>query len=257
MQLLSLGSDPEFFLVDREGKVQVSQGVVPGTKDRPKQLRYGAVHRDNVLCELNPLPATCEEEFSNNTLALMDEVTARILRPKGLSLLTKASHEFEWEQLESKEARTFGCLRDEGIWERMQSPIDHSMCGNARGAGGHIHLGIEGLTNSSLVTVISALDLLISVPLVLVDPDKIRRKFYGQAGKFRVKPYGIEYRTPSNAWCTSDNLRRWVYRQVQRAVDYPVSLLPETQQMMVSCVDNSDVGRAEYLIDMFGLEVPS
>ena len=121
-----------------------------------------------------------------------------------------------------------------------------------------MHIAIDGLSQRDLVTVISRLDLLLSVPLVLADPDNIRRQSYGKAGTFRIKPYGIEYRTPSNAWCKSDEIRRWVYRQVIRAVEYDDSdvLLRDTVNMMVSCINDSDQQKAEYLSDMFKLEVP-
>ena len=36
--------------------------------------------------------------------------------------------------------------------------------------------------------------------------EKIRRKYYGQAGTYRIQPHGIEYRTPSGYWMTSPAL---------------------------------------------------
>lgn len=256
MKLKTVGSDPEFFLVGENG-VTVSQGVVPGTKTRPKKLKYGAVHRDNVLCELNPQPATNPDDFVGNLSLLREEVTRKFLRPHGLGLLAKASHLFEPDMLDHPEARTFGCSQDEGMWDRMQTKAEPHRSGLVRGAGGHIHLGIEGLEEHDLRTVISSLDMRISVPLVIKDPDKYRREFYGKAGCYRRKPYGIEYRTPSNVWCTSDNLGRWVYQQAQRAVEEPLALFPETIEVMVRCIDTSDTLIAEQLCTLFNLEIPA
>ena len=258
MKVLAVGSDPEFFIQDSSGKVVPSRGIVPGTKEKPRPLIWGAVHRDNVTCELNPIPADNEREFSDNFLNLKNEVETKLLSRKGMSLLTKTSHVFDDEQINYKEARMFGCVGDSSIWAHMQPPGVHDPYSNVRCAGGHIHIAIDGLTNRDLVTVITRLDLLISIPLVLRDPDNTRRQSYGKAGCFRLKPYGIEYRTPSNAWCEADEIRRWVYRQVVSAVEYAGKdvLLDSTISMMVSCIDDSDQQKAAYLADMFHLEAP-
>lgn len=258
MKVLSVGSDPEFFIQDRDGKVVPSRGIIPGTKEKPRPLIWGAVHRDNVTCELNPIPADNEREFSDNFNNLKQEVETKLLSRKGMTLVTKTSHVFDDSQVDYKEARVFGCSGDSSIWAHIQEPTVLDPFSNVRCAGGHIHIAIDGLTQREFATVISRLDLLISVPLVLVDPDNIRRQSYGKAGCFRIKPYGIEYRTPSNAWCKADEMRRWAYRQAVRAVEYDDSdvLLGDTVNIMVSCINDSDQQRAEYLSDMFKLEVP-
>jgi hypothetical protein len=256
MKLMTVGSDPEFFLQDKSGRVVVSQGIVPGTKDRVQLLRNGAVHRDNVLCELNPKPAATEEEFSSNVLALMDEVTRKILKPKGVSLLVKSSHIFSMSELMSAEARTFGCSGDAGIWDRIHPPTPPQLSGRVRGAGGHIHIGLTGLKPKQIRPLVKTLDLLVSVPLVLIDPDKNRRKFYGQAGRYREKPYGIEYRTPSNAWCSSDKLRRWVFAQVRKSVESVDVAERVPDETLVSVINNSDQDGAKELVAAFDLEEP-
>jgi hypothetical protein len=210
-----------------------------------------------VACELNPIPASSETEFSSNFLNLKDEVEDKLLCNKGMSLVVKTSHEFSHEQLNYREAQEFGCDGDFTIWEHIQPPVMRDPYSLVRSAGGHIHIAIDGLNQANLATVISRLDLLISVPLVLLDPDKLRRQSYGKAGCYRPKPYGIEYRTPSNVWCGSDELRRWVYRQVVRAVEYDdLSLFKVTGEFSVGCINDSDRDKAEYLCNMFNLEVP-
>ena len=257
MKVLSVGSDPEFFIQDRDGKVVPSRGVIPGNKKKPRPLVWGAVHRDNVACELNPIPASSEQEFSSNFINLKNEVEDKLLRNKGMSLVIKTSHEFSHEQLNYREAQEFGCDGDFTIWEHIQPPVMRDPYSLVRSAGGHIHIAIDGLNQANLATVISRLDLLISVPLVLLDPDKLRRQSYGKAGCYRPKPYGIEYRTPSNVWCGSDELRRWVYRQAVRAVEYDnFTVLSDTHSAMVGCINDSDADRAQFLCDLFNLEVP-
>ena len=257
MKVLAVGSDPEFFVQDRGGEIIPSRGIIPGTKKKPRPLVWGAVHRDNVACELNPIPASSETEFSSNFLNLKNEVEDKLLRNKCMSLVVKTSHEFSHEQLNYREAQEFGCDGDFTIWEHIQPPVMRDPYSLVRSAGGHIHIAIDGLNRANLATVISRLDLLISVPLVLLDPDKLRRQSYGKAGCYRPKPYGIEYRTPSNVWCGSDELRRWVYRQVVRAVEYDnFTVLSDTHSAMVGCINDSDTDRAQFLCDLFNLEVP-
>lgn len=258
MKVLAVGSDPEFFIQDSTGTIIPSRGIIPGNKKKPRHLVWGAVHRDNVACELNPIPASSEAEFSDNFLNLKQEVEDKLLSKKGLSLVIRTSHEFSHEQLNYREAQEFGCDGDFTIWEHIQPPVMRDPYSLVRSAGGHVHIAIDGLLNyANLATVISHLDLLISVPLVLLDPDKLRRQSYGKAGCYRPKPYGIEYRTPSNVWCGSDELRRWVYRQVVRAVEYDnFTVLSDTHNMMVGCINDSDTDRAQFLCDLFNLEVP-
>jgi hypothetical protein len=257
MKVLAVGSDPEFFIQDSAGNIIPSRGIIPGNKKKPRPLVWGAVHRDNVACELNPIPASSETEFSSNFLNLKNEVEDKLLYNKGMSLVVKTSHEFSHEQLNYREAQEFGCDEDFTIWEHIQPPVMRNPYSLVRSAGGHIHLAIEGLNQSNLATVISRLDMLISVPLVLLDPDKLRRQSYGKAGCYRPKPYGIEYRTPSNVWCGSDELRRWVYRQAVRAVEYDnFAVLSDTHNLLVGCINDSGTGHAQFLCDLFNLEVP-
>ena len=257
MKVLAVGSDPEFFIQDSSGTIIPSRGIIPGNKNKPRPLVWGAVHRDNVTCELNPIPASSEAEFSDNFLNLKQEVEDKLLSKKGLSLVVKTSHEFSHEQLNYREAQEFGCDEDFTIWEHIQPPVMRDPYSLVRSAGGHLHLAIDGLYRSYLSAVISRLDLFISVPLVLLDPDKLRRQSYGKAGCYRPKPYGIEYRTPSNVWCRSDELRRWVYRQAVRAVEYDdLSLFKVTGEFSAGCINASDRDKAEYLCNMFNLEVP-
>ena len=50
------------------------------------------------------------------------------------------------------------------------------------------------------------------------DRDPLRRELYGKAGAFRPKPYGVEYRTPSNIWIRSRDMRRCIFDLVQIAI---------------------------------------
>ena len=54
------------------------------------------------------------------------------------------------------------------------------------------------------------MDFFLGLPSVLYDADTERRKLYGKAGAMRYKPYGVEYRTLSNAWLKNKNRMKQV-----------------------------------------------
>lgn len=71
-------------------------------------------------------------------------------------------------------------------------------------AGGHIHVGgalIKMLSFSQLKSFVRKLDeeVLPICNSVETEAGKLRRDVYGSLGEFRMKEYGIEYRSPSNA----------------------------------------------------------
>jgi hypothetical protein len=68
-------------------------------------------------------------------------------------------------------------------------------------------------------TLVKQLDSYLGLPSLLFDRDTLRRKMYGQAGAFRPKPYGVEYRVLSNAWLLNENRMRFVFNQTTRAVN--------------------------------------
>jgi hypothetical protein len=47
--------------------------------------------------------------------------------------------------------------------------------------------------------------------------EQIRAKLYGQPGRYRIQPWGIEYRTPSNSWITNRTTMAKMFRGAQVA----------------------------------------
>jgi hypothetical protein len=47
--------------------------------------------------------------------------------------------------------------------------------------------------------------------------EKVRAKLYGQPGRYRIQPWGIEYRTPSNSWITSRATMAKMFRGAEHA----------------------------------------
>lgn len=64
------------------------------------------------------------------------------------------------------------------------------------------------------------MDWYVGLGSLMFDTDKVRRRTYGGPSAYRNKPYGYEYRTPSNAWIMSEERQRWAFRMTQRAHQY-------------------------------------
>ena len=62
------------------------------------------------------------------------------------------------------------------------------------------------------------LDKTLGVASLEWDTDQDRRSLYGKAGAFRPKPFGLEYRVLSNAWCRNDQRVGYVYELVRQAL---------------------------------------
>ncbi len=62
--------------------------------------------------------------------------------------------------------------------------------GCGRSAGGHIHIGYDDFNQTTSDFIVKALDLFISVPLVIAEPENKRKEMYGKAGAYRPQPWG-------------------------------------------------------------------
>jgi hypothetical protein len=68
---------------------------------------------------------------------------------------------------------------------------------------------------------IRLMDIFVGMASVPFDQDPLqveRRKHYGRAGEFRIKPYGIEYRTLSNFWLSHYVYVSMVYGLARQAI---------------------------------------
>ena len=213
-----IGSDPETFLVDKQGNYISSVGLIGGSKDKPMPIGNGcSVQEDNVTVEFNTPPTNNPDEFINAINFNLDWITKRAAE-LNLSVVFTPSAEFDNEQLRTVAAQTFGCDPDFNAWNYgTPNPRPTSRNKNLRSAGGHIHIEAPELDKFELT---KAMDLFVGVPMLEFDTDARRRQLYGKAGAYRPKEYGIEYRTASNAWLQSDDTKRWAFEQSQKAVQF-------------------------------------
>lgn len=248
LEEITIGADPELFLVDASGKFISSIGLIGGTKANPKQIGEGcAVQEDNVAVEFNIKPATKVDEFIQSTNYALEYLTKTAL-DKGLFLSVTASKEFDDDQLQHPKAKQFGCTPDLNAWTMMQNDPPHAV-GNLRTCGGHIHFG--GLKGMDRFQLGRWCDVTMALPSLLEDEDDKRRELYGSAGSIRIKPYGIEYRTLSNYWLRTPELMQKVYHRALDAVDRVLTgwiLLAEDGERVQKAINTSDRRMAERLI---------
>lgn len=238
IKLTTFGCDPEIFVENQQGEVCSAIGMFGGTKEKPrpiKSLGEGfAVQEDNVLVEFNIPPAKTGAEFAEYVQKTI-EVLSRRANRRGLSFRKGSAFSLNPEYLQHPQALKFGCDPDFNAYSSMANPPPHAEDRCLRSAGGHIafgidtdfsHTGLKGWdkqtnhTKTAYAThVIQRLDFLLGVPAILLDDGLLRKQLYGKAGAYRIKPFGVEYRTLSNFWIFQPKLAEAMIENV-RALDF-------------------------------------
>lgn len=218
---VKLGCDPELFLIDDSGKFISSVGLIGGSKEKPLPIddEGHCLQEDNVSVEFNIKPASNKMEFVKSIDKVLNELEKRV-KEKNLTLAISAAAQFDWDQLQTIEAQTFGCDPDFNAWTGEKNPSPQCDDMQLRSCGGHIHVGYDNPNQQNQLALIRAMDVFLGVPSSLLDKDEQRRKLYGKPGAFRPKKYGAEYRTLSNFWIASKELQEWAYEQTMKAVSF-------------------------------------
>lgn len=231
-----VGADPELFVCDAEGKPVSAIGLVGGDKADPRRVEKGGLQEDNVLAEFNIDPASSEDEFVENIQTVV-EILRGVL-PHGIRIAEGlSSHEFDLQYLEEQgeRAMVFGCDPDFDAYRMEVNPRPQGAGSGLRTAGGHIHLGYTDTDDFvSAARAARYCDLYLGVPSVLLDSDQRRRQLYGGPGAFRVKRYGMEYRTLSNFWIMQEGMIRWAYRNAVAAARAAMENENEDDELLFS-----------------------
>lgn len=221
MYNLTVGADPELFL--RKGSKIISAiGLIGGTKQKPKPM-VGmadgfAIQEDNVLVEFNIPPAHSASGLCTYIKEAIKYVST-IAESNKLMISKKASASLADDQLMNPAAHIFGCDPDFNVWTLEPNPRPYSEDPNLRSAGGHIHVGCQHFSDTQKIMLGRWLDFLVGIPLACVDPDVTRMQLYGKPGAVRFKPYGLEYRSPSNYWIFKPNPFKYnIWGAIERAI---------------------------------------
>lgn len=260
MQFL-VGCDPEVF-VRQDGVFKSAHGLIVGDKKNPQKIRRGAVQVDGMALEFNIDPAASEDEFCINVQDVFQQM--KLMVPDYEVVAVPVAHfSEEYMKQQPEEALELGCDPDYNAWTGM---VNEKPNANRpmRTASGHVHIGWtkdqsaqNGLHQSRCAAAGRQMDFFLGLPSTLYDDDVERRSMYGKGGCIRYKPYGVEYRTLSNAWLKSENLMRWVYRNVQAGMGALTSgrILADKYGDIQEIINTSDKKEALKIIKAENIEV--
>lgn len=257
---IKLGCDPEAFLMDAQGYLKSSVGLIGGSKMYPLPLPLGdgyAVQEDNVALEFNIPPASNRSEFVDSISKTLAFLTKVVDENYGLRINQQSAASFSAFELDSPGAQLFGCDPDYNAWTDKVNPRPNAADKSLRSCGGHVHIGYD-ITKAGARSVIKMMDLFLGVPSVLMDTGELRKQLYGSAGAYREKSYGVEYRTLSNFWIFKERLIEYVWDNTNKAVaaaESQLTLSDEDTQNIVTAINQNDKGLASMLIKKFNLEV--
>lgn len=254
---VTVGADPEVFLVNQDGKFISGVGKIGGTKLKPKPISALGhyVQEDNVAIEYNIPPAKTKEEFVIANTFVLKYLDVK-MKKLGLSLKLDASALFEENELQTPQAMTFGCEPDYNAWSNDYNPPPSLEEDTflLRSCGGHVHVGFADPTPEKQVQLIKAMDIYLGIPSLFMDKDSRRRKLYGKAGACRLKSYGVEYRTLSNFWLRSEQHIAWVWDRTMKAVNFVNSQrkIPQTHAKQIQeIINTADLDQAVSFMELY------
>lgn len=230
MNEILIGCDPELFI--KQGDQLISaEGVIGGTKYEPIWSNDGeySLQEDNVMAEIGIKPASDAETFSKRISQAIEAI-----KSKGVGISLNASETFLEAALNTNQAQESGCQPDFNCYEKaMNAPVDLSSI-TTRYSGGHIHIGLgtdrnQWMKHYDVDKVIMSLDHHLGLPLL----EKERMTTvpqYRRIGNFRVKSYGVEYRTLSNSWIFKHEDRVNVFKKAKDAVLQSHQISKEMEQ---------------------------
>lgn len=226
MKTIKIGADPELFTRSRETGLFVSgHNMMRGTKEEPFPVEFGALQVDGTALEFNIDPATSCEEFINNIAQVRRQMAEQVAE-FNVDIVAEPVAEFDREYFRKipRKALELGCNPDWNAWTLEENPPPDGSR-EFRTGSGHVHVGWgEGFDVNSAehfmasVALVRQLDYYVGLPSLIWDADNRRRELYGKAGAFRAKPYGVEYRVPSNVWLRDQDTQRFVYNATLKAV---------------------------------------
>ena len=224
---ITVGSDVELFVYDGFQHIP-AYDLIPGTKARPFPVPDGMVQVDGMAVEFGIDPSSTRQQFSSKLASVRRTLTGMLhqhgnkITPVVLPTCLFDKKVFDAAPLAAKE---LGCEPDFNAYtDGEKNPRPEPGDAPVRTAGGHVHIGWTSDVDpfhpnhmQACCMLTKMLDIHLGLPSVFWDSDEKRRTLYGKAGAFRPKPYGMEYRTLSNAWLKAPALVEFVFDQTMVA----------------------------------------
>lgn len=261
MTKILVGCDPEVF-VQQNGKFKSAFGLIKGDKKNPQKVPKGAVQVDGMALEFNIEPAATEDEFALNVNEVYNFMKKMV--PDYNVVATPVAHfTAAYMKKQPPEALELGCDPDFNAWTGLvnDKPDAHRPM---RTASGHVHIGwtagqvIEEMRHQLQAQAVARqMDFYLGLPSLFWDDDQERREMYGTPGCHRVKPYGVEYRTLSNAWLNSEKIMRLVFRNTKKGVEdlFAGKELAAKYGDISAIILSSDKKEADKILKAEGIEV--
>ena len=229
---LKIGCDPEVFVFDTETNNFIcADGIVDGDKKNPLKIPHGALQVDGTALEFNIDPAKTKRQFVGHIQSVYNRLN-RIVKDtnKKYTLVPTPYVVFNKEDFAKFPTRSkiLGCDPDTNVYNCIVYNKRNFESKPERTGSGHIHIGwtnnerIDSVGHLTICKELTRqLDYFVGYPthfLGNVVDDTKRKRVYGQAGTFRPKHYGLEYRVPSNNWLKNKKFIEYVYDQTVLAV---------------------------------------
>jgi hypothetical protein len=233
MSDFTIGCDPELFLKSNTtGRPVSAHDILPGNKKTPFVVTGGAVQPDGLAAEFNagPFPADDFKAFNEGVLGVMRTMHGMVKEVNPdltFDIIPSTTFDPDYYEGLPEDAKELGCDPDFCAYSNdpFEPNVRPSGATGLRGAGGHIHIGWASdipVDNPDHIDIcrgfIRNLDIFVGLGMTIIDTDDRRREVYGKAGAYRPKSYGVEYRTPSNAWLKSEATRRFIHGLVSAAL---------------------------------------
>lgn len=215
-----IGADPEFTLYNGYEYIS-AEGMIGGSKRHPISIDNGCfAQEDNVGVEFNIPPAKTSDEFVESI-----EYALGILRKQ-----IPAQFEFSWTPcadfnpmfLQTKQASISGCEKDENIYG-LPYKIPRLRRTSKRAFGAHLHFGYDDPNTEWSRAIIAIQDVFVNIPTLKFEDEQAsieRRKLYGKAGSYRIKSYGVEYRSLSSWWLAGSETIKLIYDLANSAIGF-------------------------------------
>lgn len=231
---LTFGADPEVFLVGKDNKVlspaylEMFYGLVP-VKDDYKHPIYIDKENYSWMMDGVAFELTLKKPFQNpvemySVISESLEELNNFANKLNLFLYTKPVVDIEpktyLEHLMNEKMHQgfiFGCDPDKDAFLGEKYVCDELDVKTHlfRYGGGHFHCGSADEKERELIReyIIPFIQLMaVNIGNLVIsnskypELEKLRAKYYGMPGRYRLQPHGSEYRSPSNYWITKLDL---------------------------------------------------
>lgn len=232
----TFGADPELFIRHQDSTEYLvsAEGFIQGSKEAPFPVKDGAFQLDGMAAEFNIVPVKTEKGFLVKIKRVLKQLKESL--PEGYSLCsTPVAHfsEDTWKKA-SDESKQLGCNPDFNAYTGNENPAPNAKT-EFRTGSGHIHIGWGEFDHKNdkdhfndCRFLVAHLDWYLGTPLSKAPGNDPRRtRLYGKPGAFRPTRFGLEYRSPSNYWLSSEDRVKFAITQtmkgLRRAVEDPIS----------------------------------